>query len=59
MREEQVAVIRRARRGPVHCGVGRLLEEQISDKISHRILDQGMIVWWSIEAGCRAAQSPK
>ena len=25
MREEQVAVIRRARRGPVHCGVGRLL----------------------------------
>ena len=27
------------------------LEEQISDKISHRILDQGMIVWWSIEAG--------
>ena len=30
--------------GPVHCGVGRLLEERISDKISHRILDQGMIV---------------
>ena len=28
-----------------------LLEEQISDKISHRILDQGMIVWWSIGAG--------
>ena len=27
------------------------LEEQISDKISHRILDQGMIVWWSIGAG--------
>ena len=27
-----------------------LLEEQISDKISHRILDQGMIVW-SIGAG--------
>ena len=26
------------------------LEEQISDKISHRILDQGMIVW-SIGAG--------
>jgi quercetin dioxygenase-like cupin family protein len=30
-----------------------LFEEQISDKISHRILsgDQGMIVWWSIRAG--------
>jgi quercetin dioxygenase-like cupin family protein len=30
-----------------------LLEEQISDKISRRILsgDQGMIVWWSIGAG--------
>jgi len=29
-----------------------LLEEQISDKISRRILsgDQGMIVWWSIGA---------
>jgi hypothetical protein len=26
------------------------LEEQISDKVSHRILDQGMIVWWSIGA---------
>ncbi len=37
-------------------GFGRLaalLEEQISDKISRRILsgDQGMIVWWSIRAG--------
>jgi quercetin dioxygenase-like cupin family protein len=37
-------------------GFGRfaaLLEEQISDKISRRILsgDQGMIVWWSIGAG--------
>ena len=30
-----------------------LLEEQISEKISRRILsgDQGMIVWWSIAAG--------
>jgi quercetin dioxygenase-like cupin family protein len=30
-----------------------LSEEQISDKISRRILsgDQGMIVWWSIGAG--------
>ena len=30
-----------------------LLEEQISDKISRRILsgDQGMIVWWRIGAG--------
>src|SRR6516164_3161836 len=30
-----------------------LLEEQISDKNSRRILsgDQGMIVWWSIGAG--------
>jgi unsaturated pyranuronate lyase len=30
-----------------------LPEEQISDKISRRILsgDQGMIVWWSIGAG--------
>jgi len=30
-----------------------LLEEQISDKISRRILsgDQGMIVWWTIGAG--------
>ena len=30
-----------------------LLEEQISEKISRRILsgDQGMIVWWSIGAG--------
>jgi quercetin dioxygenase-like cupin family protein len=30
-----------------------LLEEQISEKISRRILsgDQGMIVWWSIRAG--------
>ena len=30
-----------------------LLEEQISEKIRRRILsgDQGMIVWWSIEAG--------
>ena len=30
-----------------------LLEEQISDKISRRILsgDQGMVVWWSIGAG--------
>jgi len=51
MREEQVAVIRRARRGLSTVGLGRLLEEQISDKISHRILDQGMIVWCSIGAG--------
>ena len=40
-----------------------LLEEQISDKISRRILsgDQGMIVWWSIRAGVHvgAAQSRK
>jgi hypothetical protein len=40
-----------------------LLEEQISEKISRRILsgDQGMIVWWSIGARrpCRAAQSRK
>ena len=30
-----------------------LLEEQISEKISRRILsgDQGMVVWWSIRAG--------
>ena len=30
-----------------------LLEEQISEKVSRRILsgDQGMIVWWSIGAG--------
>jgi quercetin dioxygenase-like cupin family protein len=30
-----------------------LLEEQISEKISGRILsgDQGMIVWWGIRAG--------
>jgi hypothetical protein len=30
-----------------------LLEEQISEKISRRVLygDQGMIVWWSIRAG--------
>ena len=30
-----------------------LLEEQISEKISRRVLsgDQGMIVWWSIGAG--------
>ena len=30
-----------------------LLEEQISEKISRRILsgDQGMVVWWSIGAG--------
>jgi hypothetical protein len=30
-----------------------LLEEQISEKVSRRILsgDQGMIVWWSIMAG--------
>jgi quercetin dioxygenase-like cupin family protein len=30
-----------------------VLEEQISEKISRRILsgDQGMIVWWSIRAG--------
>jgi quercetin dioxygenase-like cupin family protein len=30
-----------------------LLEEQISEKISRRILsgDQGIIVWWSIGAG--------
>jgi len=30
-----------------------LLEEQISDKISRRILsgDQGMVVWWSIGEG--------
>jgi hypothetical protein len=39
-----------------------LLEEQISEKISRRILsgDQGMIVWWSMgPASCRAAQSRK
>jgi unsaturated pyranuronate lyase len=32
---------------------GALLEEQISEKISRRILsgDRGMIVWWSIGAG--------
>ena len=30
-----------------------LVEEQISEKISRRVLsgDQGMIVWWSIGAG--------
>jgi unsaturated pyranuronate lyase len=30
-----------------------LLEEQISERISRRILsgDQGMVVWWSIGAG--------
>ena len=30
-----------------------LLEEQISEKISRRILsgDQGMVVWWSLGAG--------
>jgi unsaturated pyranuronate lyase len=30
-----------------------LPEEQINEKISRRILsgDQGMVVWWSIEAG--------
>ena len=30
-----------------------LLEEQIDEKISRRILsgDQGMVVWWSIGAG--------
>ena len=28
-----------------------LLEEQISDQISRRILDQGMLVWWSIGGG--------
>ena len=30
-----------------------LLEEQISDKVSRRILsgDKGMIVWWTIGAG--------
>src|SRR6516162_2210969 len=33
-----------------------LLEQQISEKISRRILsgDQGMIVWWSIGAGVHA-----
>ena len=40
-----------------------LLEEQISEKISRRILsgDQAMVVWWSIVGGrpCRAAQSSK
>ena len=41
---------------PTLVGFGRfaaLPEEQISDKISRRILsgDQGMIVWWSIGAG--------
>ena len=39
-----------------------LPEEQISDKISRRILsgDQGMIVWWSIGAGVHVeAQSRK
>ena len=32
-----------------------LLEEQIDEKISRRILsgDQGMVVWWSIGAGVR------
>src|SRR5262249_26686406 len=35
-----------------------LLEEQISDKISRRILsgDQGMVVWWSIVAGVHVEQ---
>ena len=35
-----------------------LPEEQISEKISRRILsgDQGMLVWWSIEAGDPAEQ---
>jgi len=34
-------------------GFAALLEEQIGEKISRRILsgDQGMVVWWSIEAG--------
>ena len=41
---------------PTLVGFGRfaaLLEEEISEKISRRILsgDQGMIVWWSIGAG--------
>ena len=41
---------------PTLVGFGRfaaLLEEQISEKISRRILsgDQGMIVWWSIGVG--------
>jgi hypothetical protein len=41
---------------PTRVGFSRfaaLLEEQISEKISRRILsgDQGMIVWWSIGAG--------
>jgi len=41
---------------PKQVGFSRfaaLLEEQISEKISRRILsgDQGMIVWWSIGAG--------
>jgi quercetin dioxygenase-like cupin family protein len=41
---------------PTLVGFGRfaaLFEEQISEKISRRILsgDQGMIVWWSIGAG--------
>ena len=30
-----------------------LLEEQISEKISRRILSGGMLVWWSIGAGVR------
>src|SRR5262249_12255170 len=35
-----------------------LLEEQISEKISRRILsgDQGMVVWWSIRAGVHVEQ---
>src|SRR5262249_54734625 len=34
-------------------GFAALLEEQIGEKISRRILsgDQGMVVWWSIGAG--------
>jgi hypothetical protein len=51
---------------PTLVGFGRfaaLLEEQISEKISRRILtgNQGMIVWWGIGAGVHvpAAQSRK
>ena len=36
-----------------------LLEEQISEKISRRVLsgDQGMIIWWSIGAGVESSRT--
>jgi hypothetical protein len=36
-----------------------LAEEQISEKISRRILsgDQGMLVWWSIAAGVQLSRT--